>query len=64
MESDPSISGNRNKKLSLKSKEQIKRQEVRKLIQSIQPIILCFGFVLKFQVIIPFNCNYLPDTLA
>jgi len=32
MESDPSISGNKNKKLSSKSKEQYKRQEVRKLI--------------------------------
>jgi len=36
MESDPSILGNRNKKLSSKSKEQFKRQDVRKLIQSIQ----------------------------
>jgi hypothetical protein len=53
MESDSSISGYRNKKLSSKSEEQFKRQEVRKLIQSIQPIILYFGPGLKFQVVIP-----------
>jgi len=30
-----------------------KRQDVRKQIQSIQPIILCFGLGLKFQILIP-----------
>jgi len=45
---DPSILGNRNKKLPSKSKELFKRQGVRMLIQSIQPIILCFVPGLKF----------------
>ena len=40
---DSTILGTRNKKLSSKSKKQFKRQDVRKLIQSIQHLILCFG---------------------
>ena len=50
---DPSILVNGNYKRPSMSKEQFKRQNVGKLIQSIQYLILCFVPGLKFQVLIP-----------
>jgi len=50
---DPSILVNGNYKRPSMSKEQFKRQNVGKLIQSIQHLILYFGPGLKFQVLIP-----------